>query len=135
MSKYVRDLLQEFETQTEIEDHFHLHVLKVTVSEKDEVEPIGNALPVTKIEIDAKDSECLLHFDELSSERVTIKEAKNLFSAEAAVNRGAVNDVSNYEVCACEEKERGDAFVRLDTPLIGFGENQEINCFFVVCQA
>ena len=47
MSKYVRDLLQEFETQSEVEDHFHLHVLKVTVSESDEVEQVGNALPVT----------------------------------------------------------------------------------------
>lgn len=130
MSKYVRDLLQEFETQSAVEDHFHLHVLKVTVSENDEVEQVGNALPVTKIEIDAEDSECLLHFDELSSERVTIREAKALFSTETAVN-----DVLNYEVCASEEKERDDAFVRLDTPLIGFGENPEINCFFVVCQA
>ena len=135
MSKYVRDLLQEFETQSAVEDHFHLYVLKVTVSENDEVEQVGNALPVTKIEIDAEDSECLLHFDELSSERVTIREAKALFSAETAVNESAVNDVSSYEVCASEEKERDDALVRLDTPLIGFGENPEINCFFVVCQA
>ncbi len=135
MSKYVRDLLQEFETQSAVEDHFHLYVLKVTVSENDEVEQVGNALPVTKIEIDAEDKECLMHFDELSTERVTIKEAKAFFSAEAAVNGGADNDVSNYEVCACEEKERDDAFVRLDTPLIGFGENPEMNCFFVVCQA
>ncbi len=135
MSKYVRDLLQEFETQSAVEDDFHLHVLKVTVSENDEVEQVGNALPVTKIEIDVEDNECLLHFDELSSERVTIKEAKNLFSAETAVNESAVNDVSSYEVCASEEKELDDALVRLDTPLIGFGENPEINCFFVVCQA
>jgi hypothetical protein len=28
-----------------------------------------------------------------------------------------------------------DAFIRLDTPLIGFGENIELKAFFAVCQA
>jgi hypothetical protein len=135
MSKYVRDLLLEFETQSEVEEHFALHVLKVTLNENGEAEEFGNALPVTKIEIDAEDGECLLHFDEQSSDSVTIAEAKTLLINEEIVDGSLVNKMLGYEVFAAEEKELDDSHVRLDTPLIGFGENAEMKCFFVVCQA
>lgn len=125
MSKHVRDLLFEFEVQSEIEEHFRLHVLKVTLNENGEAEEFGNALPVTKIEIDSEDRECLLHFDEKSTDYVTITEAKALL----------IDAVLGYEVFAAEEKELDGSLVRLDTPLIGFGENAELKCFFVVCQA
>ena len=130
MSKHVRDLLFEFEVQTEEEEHFRLHVLKVTLNENGEAEEFGNALPVTKIEIDLEDKECLLHFDEQSSDGVTITEAKAIF-----LNENLSEDVQGYAVFASEEKELDDSHVRLDTPLIGFGENAELKCFFVVCQA
>ena len=130
MSKHVRDLLFEFEVQTEVEEHFRLHVLKVTLNENGEAEEFGNALPVTKIEIDLEDKECLLHFDEQSSDGVTITEAKAIF-----LNENLSEDVQGYAVFASEEKELDDSHVRLDTPLIGFGENAELKCFFVVCQA
>ncbi|MFT4907533.1 MAG: hypothetical protein ACI978_001616 [Oleispira sp.] len=125
MSKHVRDLLFEFEVQSEIEEHFRLHVLKVTLNENGEAEEVGNALPVTRIEIDSEDRECLLHFDEKSTDYVTITEAKALL----------IDAVLGYEVFAAEEKELDGSLVRLDTPLIGFGENAELKCFFVVCQA
>lgn len=130
MSKHVRDLLFEFEVQSEVEEHFRLHVLKVTLNENGEAEEYGNALPVTKIEIDAEDKECLLHFDEHSTDFVTIIEAKAMF-VESLID----DEVQGYEVFASEEKELEDSHVRLDTPLIGFGENAELKCFFVVCQA
>lgn len=130
MSKHVRDLLLEFEIQGEVEEHFRLHVLKVTLDEDGEAEEFGNALPVTKIEIDSESKECLLHFDELSPDCVTITEAKALF-----INEKVSDEVLGYAVFASEEKELDDSHVRLDTPLIGFGENAELKCFFVVCQA
>ena len=130
MSKHVRDLILEFEIQREVEDHFRLHVLKVTLGENGEAEDFGNALPVTKIEIDAESEECLLHFDEQSDDCVTITEAKALL-----LNEILADEVLGYEVFAAEEKELDDSHVRLDTPLIGFGENAELKCFFVVCQA
>jgi hypothetical protein len=135
MSKHVRDLLFEFEVQSEVEEHFRLHVLKVTLNENGEAEEFGNALPVTKIEIDSESKECLLHFDEHSPDCVTIKEAKALLINEEVVNDCLVDNVLGYKVFAAEEKELDDSHVRLDTPLIGFGENAELKCFFVVCQA
>ncbi len=125
MSKYVRDILLEFQSQDEIEDHFQLHALKVNIDESGDVEPSGNALPITKIEIDADNKECLLYFEEVTSIHVTVAEAKAVF----------VSEILDYEVCAAEEKELDDAHVRLDTPLIGFGENVELKCFFVICQS
>ena len=116
MSKHVRDLLFEFEVQGEVEEHFRLHVLKVTLNENGEAEEFGNALPVTKIEIDLEDKECLLHFDEQSSDGVTITEAKAIL-----LNENLSEDVQGYAVFAAEEKELDDSHVRLDTPLIGFG--------------
>jgi hypothetical protein len=130
MSKHVRDLLFEFEVQSEVEEHFRLHVLKVTLNENGEAEEFGNALPVTKIEINSDNKECLLHFDEQSPDGVTITDAKALL-----VGGSLADEVLGYAVFAAEEKELDDSHVRLDTPLIGFGENAELNCFFVVCQA
>ncbi len=135
MSKYVRDLLFEFEVQPEVEEYFRLHVLKVTLNENGEAEEFGNALPVTKIQIDSEDKECLLHFDEHSTDCVTISEAKAIFINEKLLNETLADDVQGYAVFASEEKELDDSHVRLDTPLIGFGENADLNCFFVVCQA
>ncbi len=125
LSKCVRDLLHEFESQVDIADDFQLHVLKVLVDESGEVEQSGSAQPVTKIEIDSESKECLLHFEESTSNYVTVSDAKTAF----------VCAVLDYEVCAAQEKETDDAHIRLDTPLIGFGENAEIKCFFAVCQA
>jgi len=135
MSKHVRDLLLEFEIQGEVEEHFRLHVLKVTLNENGEAEEYGNALPVTKIEIDSESEECLLHYEESTSNYVTITEAKALLVKESLVDGSLVNELLGYDVFVSEEKERDDSHVRLDTPLIGFGENTELNCFFVVCQA
>ena len=108
MSKYARDLLQEFESQIDIEDDFQLHVLKVNVDESGEVEQSGNAQPVTKIEIDSESKECLLYYDENTSMYVTVSDAKTTF----------VSAVLDYEVCAAQEKETDDVHIRLDLSLI-----------------
>lgn len=124
MSKSVRDLFQEFESQHVIADDFQLHILKVKVDESGEVEQLGNAQPVTKIEIDSDNKECLLHFEESTSDCVTVLDAKSVF----------VTAVLDYQVCAAQDKENDDAYIRLDTPLIGFGEHVELKVFFAICQ-
>lgn len=124
MSKSARDVLQEFASQAEVRDDFHLHILKVKVDDNGEVEQAGNALPVTHLEIDAESNECLLHYEEGASAQVSVSDVKAAF----------VGAVLDYEVCASQEAILDDTHVRLDTPLIGFGENTEIKCFFAVCQ-
>jgi hypothetical protein len=125
LSKTARDVLEEFEAQTQIADDFGIHVLKVKVGENDDVEQQGNAQPVVKIEIDHEDKECLLHYEEGASAYVTVSDLKAEF----------ISEVLEYEVCAAQEKILEGSHVRLDTPLVGFGENFELKYFFTVCVA
>ncbi|MFV1872990.1 MAG: hypothetical protein ACMZ64_06700 [Oleiphilus sp.] len=125
MSKSAKDLLQEFQPENGIEDDFSVHILQVKVDENGEVEQSGNALSVVKVEIDHKNRECLLHFEENTSNPVTVSEIKSKF----------ITEILDYEVCAAQEKTIEDSYVRLDTPLIGFGENFELKYFLAVCQA
>lgn len=124
MNKSAKELLEEFTSQDVITDDFQLHVLKVKIDGNGEIEEAGNALTVTKIEFDHQDKECLLHYEEGSTDFVTVADAKAKIT----------DDVLTYEVCAAQIEERDDAFVRLDTPLIGFGENVDIKCFFAICE-
>lgn len=124
MSKSVHDLLQEFASQTAISDDFQLHVLKVKITHSGEAEQVGNAQAVNAIEIDSDSQECLLHFAQSCDKVISVLEAKSVF---AGVEQ-------SFEVCVSEEKDTDDAVLRLDTPLIGFGENIETKAFFVVCQ-
>ncbi|MEM5530343.1 hypothetical protein WN093_16095 [Gammaproteobacteria bacterium AS21] len=124
MSKSAQELLEEFSSQELITDDFELHILKVKIDDNGEIEHAGNALTVTSIEFDHQSKECLLHYEEGATNYVTVAEAKVKI----------VDSVLSYEVCASQIQERDDAFVRLDTPLIGFGENVDMQCFFAICR-
>ncbi len=124
MSKSAQELLEEFSSQELITDDFELHILKVKIDDNGEIEHAGNALTVTNIEFDHQSKECLLHYEEGATNYVTVAEAKVKI----------VDSVLSYEVCASQIQERDDAFVRLDTPLIGFGENVDMQCFFAICR-
>jgi len=125
LSKYVRDLLDEFNTEQNIQDDFNLHVLKVTIDDRGEIEQVGNALPVFNIEIDAENKEVLLHYLASTTQSVSVAAAKELLT----------DELLDYEICAAQEKDTTEALIRLDTPLLGFGENPEQKCFFNVCLA
>jgi len=125
LSKQVKEFLQELASPIDVEDDFQLHVLKVSFDDAGEVEQSGSPQPVTKIEIDEESKECLLHYEQSASQPVTLLDVKNIFK----------DRLFDFEVCAAQEQETEEAFIRLDTPLIGFGENVELKIFFVICQA
>ena len=125
MNKTVKDLLDEFKAQADIGDNFAVHILKVAVDQDGAIEQSGNALPVFRLEVDHEDKEVLLHFDEAGLPEVTV----------AALRMALDDSMLEYGVCAAQEKEWETAFVRLDTPLIGFGENLELKVFLAVCKA
>lgn len=124
LSKYVKDLLEEFATQEHIKDDFKLHVLQVTLDDKGEIEQCGNALPVTKLEIDTTSKELLMHFTQESETCVNVAQAKAM----------CVSGIVGYEVFASRVKETDEALLQLETPLLGFGENIEHKYFFSVCK-
>ncbi len=123
MSKTVADLLHEFSFEHAVEDDFCLHVLKVTVGASEVVEQLGGALPIVKVEIDHQDRTCLLHFEESDNDAITITLVRDVL----------VPEVLGYEVFAAQEKVVDEACLRYETPLIGFGENIELRCFFAIC--
>jgi len=124
LSKQVKDLLEEFAAEENIQSDFNLHILKVSMDENGEIEEMGNAQPVFNIEIDDEDQAVLLHYAESSDVLVSVTDAKAVLTAE----------LLDYEVCAAQITETAEAVLRADTPLIGFGENVELKCFFGVCQ-
>jgi len=114
----------ELQLQEQVDDGFRLHILQVAVDSDGEVQQQGQALPVSNIEIDHEDKACLLQFSDDAVEAMTI----------AAVKKLLIPAVQDYELCASKEQLVDGSLLRYDTPLIGFGENIQINCFFAVCQ-
>jgi len=108
----------------QVGDDFRLHILKVAVDADGEVQQQDQALPVTRMEIDAEDQECLLHYSDHSEEGLTL----------AAIKAQLTAVEQDYELCASEEKVVDGDLLRYDTPLNGFGENTELKVFFAVCQ-
>jgi len=124
LSKHVKDLLEEFAAEECIQNDFNLHILKVSVDDNGEIEEMGNALPVFNIEVDKESQAVLLHYAEASDMLVCVADAKAVLT----------DELLDYEVCAAQITETTEAVLRADTPLIGFGENVELKCFFGVCQ-
>jgi hypothetical protein len=129
LSKYGKELIDEFEVHGDIEDHFTLHVLKVAIDAEGQITESGAALVVVNVEVDAHSNECLLHYasennDGVNSEGVSVAQIKEMMN----------DTLKEYEFFATQEREEDGTILRYDSPLIGFGESIEQNCFFVICQ-
>ena len=130
MSKTVSELVQELAEQSQIEGHFNVHVLKVVINESGDVEESAQALPVTGVVFDSEEQECYLYFAE---DNALEPEQKVLSVADLSAQLN--NEYQDYLLFAAQEKETEDAVLQLTTPLIGFGENEAQQSFFVICQA
>ncbi len=129
MSKIVSELVQELAEQPQIEDQFRVHVLKVIISESGEIEESAKAQPVTHIVLDEEEQECYLYF----AEEALVDDSAIL--SVANLKRQLSAEIQDYSLFAGEQKETTQATLELTTPLIGFGENEAENNFFVICQA
>lgn len=132
MSKTVSELTQELAEQPQIGAHFNVHVLKVVISEDGEIEQGAQALPVTRVVLDEAEQECYLYFsDEDEQDQGADQNALSVANLKTHLN----SDIQDYLLFAAQEKETEEAVLQLTTPLIGFGENEAENNFFVICQA
>ncbi|MEH6445231.1 MAG: hypothetical protein V7784_15155 [Oceanospirillaceae bacterium] len=134
MSKYGKELIEEFAAHSDIGDHFRLHVLKVVIDTEGQITESGAALPVIKVEIDAPSKECLLHYVDENSDGKSVLEGAEEGVSVAQIKAMMTNALKGYEFCAAQEREGDGVILRYDTPLIGFGESIEQNCFFIICQ-
>lgn len=124
MSKFVEELLIEFNLQEAITDDFSLYILTVQVDDAGEVESFGSAKPVTHIEVDHESKACLLHFANDAPFAAGVDDAREVLE----------QCEPGYQVFAAQEQELEDKVIRTDSPLVGFGENVDEQCFFAVCE-
>lgn len=124
MSKLARDVVNEFHSLDVIEDDFELFVLSVKINDYGEIISTESIEPVSRVESDNENQECLLHISP-SGEPLKI--------CEAVGRIGVLNP--DYALCAAQEETIDNSWVRIDNPIIGFGENLDLKRFFVVCQA
>ena len=123
MSKLINDLITEFHSLDEIEDSFGFYIMWIQLDDEGEITSSDSLKPVSHIEIDKEDQACLFHFTE-NGEAMNIAEAIEVINSEN----------SEYALFSAEETTLDDEHVRIDNPIIGFGENVEQRCFFIVCQ-
>ena len=122
MSKLIIDLVNEFQSLDEITDDFELFIMSIKIDEFGEYDSAETILPVSHIEVDSNKEECLFHFGSSDAMDIvtTLEKIKSIDT--------------NYLLCSAEEKTFDGATVRVDNPIIGFGENIEQKRFFLVFQ-
>ena len=124
MSKLISDLINEFQTIDEIQDDFELFIMSIKIDESGEYDSSESILPVNRIEIDSENEECLFYFGTHDSDAITV-----------ATTADKIKTITpNFLLCSAEEKTVEDKTLRLDNPIIGFGENVEQKRFFLVFQ-
>lgn len=124
MSKSVGDFVNEIEESDVIEYDFKLFVLSVKISDSGEITSTESIEPIERIEFDIENEECLLQISE-NNRALNLSEA---FSEIAVID-------SRFSLVAAHERSIEDSWVRIDNPIIGFGENIGQKQFFVVCEA
>lgn len=121
MSKLVGHLISEIEDSDVIDDDFKIFVISVEISDSCEITSTESIEPIERIGFDIEHEECLLHISETNM-AIEICDA---FSEISAID-------SRFAVVAAIEQSFDDSWVRIDKPIIGFGENIEKKRFLVV---
>ncbi len=124
MSKYVGCIINELEESEVVDDDFSLFVILLNVDDSGEITSTKSIESIGKIGVDIESEECLFHVTP-SEEAVKISEA---YAEIATIDSG-------FSLVSAIEQEFEDSWVRIDNPVIGFGENTDEKRFFIVCKA
>ena len=124
LSKYVGCIINELEESEIVDDDFGLFVIFLNIDESGEIDSTKSIEPIGKIGFDIDSEECLLHI-------LPDEEALKISEAYAEI---ATID-SRFSLVSALEKKFEDSWVRIDNPVIGFGENIDEKRFFIVCKA
>ena len=123
LSKLVSDLVEELQTLDEVDDEFKCFVLSIKIDDEGEITSTESTEPLVSLKADNENQECLFYF-EATGKALTVAKVKQELSAID----------TDYFICSAEEKTIDDSFVRIDSPIIGFGENIDLKKFFLVCE-
>ena len=124
MSKYVSCIINELEESEVIDDDFDLFVLLVKIDDSGEISGTESIEPISKIGVDIEHEECLFQVS-------PGKEALKVSEAYAEIE----TIDSGFSLVSALSQTFNDSSVRIDNPVIGFGENIDDKRFFIVCMA
>ena len=124
MSKYVGCIINELEESEVVDNDFGLFVISLNIDDSGEIKSTESIDPVGKIDADIESEECLFHI---------IPSEKALTISEAYAEIATID--SRFSLVSAIEQEFDGSWVRIDNPVIGFGENTDEKRFFIVCKA
>ncbi|WP_445363530.1 hypothetical protein ACJJIQ_01935 [Microbulbifer sp. ANSA003] len=125
MSKHVSCIINELEESEIADDDFSLFMILLKIDDSGEVTSTESIEPIGKIGVDIDNEECLFHIATYG---------KPLKISEAYAEIETID--SRFSLVSVIEKEFDDSsWVRMDNPVIGFGENVNEKRFFIVCRA
>ena len=124
MSKYIGCIINELEESEVVGDDFGLFVILLKIDDDGEIIATESIEPIGKIGVDIEHEECLFHIMP-GEEAIKISEA---YAELASID-------SAFSLVSATEQEFDDSWVRIDNPVIGFGENIDEKRFFIACKA
>lgn len=124
MSKYVGCIINELDESEVIGNDFELFVISLAIDDSGEIISTESIEPITKIGFDIESEECLFY----------VQPGKDAIRISEAYAEIETMD-SSFLLVSASEQEIDDAWVRIDNPIIGFGENIDEKRFFIVCEA
>ena len=124
MSKYVGCIINELEESEVIDNDFGLYVISLNIDDSGEITSTESIESVGKIDADIESEECLFY---------VTPDKKALTISEAYAEIETID--SRFSLVSSIEQEFDDSWVRIDNPVIGFGENTDEKRFFIVCRA
>jgi hypothetical protein len=124
LSKYVGCIINELEESEVVDNDFGLFVVSLNIDDSGEITSTESIEPVGKIDADIDSEECLFHITS-SENALTISEA---YAEIETID-------SRFSLVSAIEKKFDGSWVRIDNPIIGFGENIDEKRFFIVCKA
>jgi len=99
-----------------VDDDFGLYVILLNIDDSGEITSTESIEPVGKIGVDIESEECLFYISP-SEKAIKISEA---YEKIATIDSG-------FALVSATEQELDDSWVRIDNPVIGFGENKDEN--------
>lgn len=124
LSKYVGCIINELDESERIGDDFELFVISLRIDDSGAITSTESIDPIGKIGFDIENEECLFYVKP-GEETVKISEA---YAEIETIDPG-------FSLATALEQEFDDSWVRIDNPVIGFGENVDDKRFFIVCRA
>mgnify|MGYP003151198613 CR=1 FL=1 len=124
MSKYVGCIINEFDESDIVDGNFELFLISLNMDESGEITSTESIEPIIKVGFDIENEECLFHVG-------PGKKAAKVSDVYAEIE----TIDSGFSLVSALEKKCQGSWIRIDNPVIGFGENIDEKRFFIVCRA